>query len=81
MMSVISDHVINKKKAATYILPASLVYSKSDHRVFSALFVEYSLFFLLCHNLRLHMPKNCGIGKTVLSVLYAQYKMPYLLIN
>ena len=29
---------------------------------------------VLCHNLRLHMPKICGIGKTVLSVSCARFK-------
>ena len=33
--------VVNKKKAVMHLLPASLVYSKSVHRVFIALFVEY----------------------------------------
>ena len=44
-------------------MSASFVYSKSVHKVFIALFVEYPLCFLLCHNLRLHMLKTCGIGK------------------
>ena len=55
-------------------MPASFVYSKSVHKVFIALFVEYALCFVLCHNLRLHMPKTCGIGKTVLSVSCARFK-------
>ena len=55
-------------------MPASLVYSKSVHKVFVALFVEYALCFVLCHNLSLHMPKTCGIGKTVLSVSRARFK-------
>ena len=46
-------------------MPASLVYSKSVI-VFIVLFVEYPeeyrLCFLLCHNLRLHKLKNCGIA-------------------
>ena len=44
-------------------LPASLVYSKSVHKVFIALFVEYLLCFLLSHNLHLHMLKTCGLEK------------------
>ena len=43
-------------------------------KVFIALFVEYPLCFLLCHNLRLHMLKTCSIGKTVLSVSCARFK-------
>ena len=48
-------------------MPASLVYSKSViARVFIALFVEYPeeyrWCFRLCHNLRLHKLKNCGIA-------------------
>ena len=30
--------------------------------------------FIACHNLRLHMLKTCGIGKTVLSVSCVQFK-------
>ena len=44
------------------------------HKVFIALFVQYPLCFLLCHNLRLHMLKTCSIGKTVLSVSCARFK-------
>ena len=44
------------------------------HKVFIALFVEYSLCCLLCHNLHLHMLKTCSIGKTVLSVSCARFK-------
>ena len=44
------------------------------HKVFIALFVEYPLCFLLCHNLHLHMLKTCSIGKTVLSVSCARFK-------
>ena len=44
------------------------------HKVFIALFVEYPLCFLLCHNLHLHMRKTCSIGKTVLSVSCARFK-------
>ena len=43
-------------------------------KVLIALFVEYPLCFLLCHNLRLHMLKTCSIGKTVLSVSCARFK-------
>ena len=42
--------------------------------MFIALFVEHPLCFLLCHNLRLHMLKNCSIGKTLLSVSCARFK-------
>ena len=65
--------VVNEKKAVTY-LPAGLVYSKSVHKVFIALFFEYLLCFLLCHNLHLHILKTCGIGKTVVSVSCARFK-------
>ena len=44
------------------------------HKVFIALFVEYPLCFLLCHNLHLHMLKTCSIGKTLLSVSCARFK-------
>ena len=44
------------------------------HKVFIALFVEYPLCFLLCHNLHLHMLKTCSTGKTVLSVSCARFK-------
>ena len=63
---------VNKKKAVTYCQQA--LYSKGVHEVFIALFVEYPLCFLLCHNLRLHMLKTCSIGKTVLSVSCARFK-------
>ena len=64
----------SKQEESSHLLPASLVYSKSVHKVFIALFVEYPLCFLLCHNLRLHMLKTCGIGKTVVSVSCARFK-------
>ena len=60
---------VNKKKAVTYCQQALFIV-----KVFIALFVEYPLCFLLCHNLRLHMLKTCGIGKTVLSVSCAPFK-------
>ena len=44
------------------------------HKVFIALFVEYPLCFLLCHNLHLNMLKTCSIGKTLLSVSCARFK-------
>ena len=54
-----------KQEKCSHLMPASLVYSKSVI-VFIALFVEYPeecrLCFLLCHNLRLHKLKNCGIA-------------------
>ena len=55
-------------------LSRRLVYIKSVHKVFIALFVEYPLCFLLCHNLRLHLLKNCGTGETALSVSCARFK-------
>ena len=64
----------SKQEESSHLLPASLVYSKSVHKVFIALFVEYSLCFLLCHNLRLHMLKTCWTGKRVLSVSCARFK-------
>ena len=33
--------IVNKKNACSPLVPASLAYSKSVHRVFIALFVEY----------------------------------------
>ena len=51
------------QEESSHLLSASLVYSKSVHKVFIALFVEYPLCFLLCLNLRLHMLKTCGTGK------------------
>ena len=63
-----------QQEESSHLLPASLVYIKSVHKVFIALFVEYPLCFLLCHNLRLHMLKTCGIGKTALSVSCARFK-------
>ena len=63
--------IVNKKEAVP--MPASLVYGKSVHKVFIALFVEYALCFVLCHNLRLHMPienQSCGIGKTCSSFCF-----------
>ena len=47
--------IINKKEAVP--IASSLVYSKSVHKVFIALFVEYALCFVLCHNLRPRKPK------------------------
>ena len=67
--------IVNKKKSVTYcqqVLPIVKVFCV--HKVFIALFVEYPLCFLLCHDLRLHMLKTCSIGKTVLSVSCARLK-------
>ena len=50
---------INKKKGT------------SIHKVLIAIL---HCLFLLCHNLHLHMLKNCGIGKTVLAVSCARFK-------
>ena len=47
---------VNQKEA----VPIAM-HSKSVHKVFIALVVEYALCFVLCYNLRLHMPKTCGI--------------------
>ena len=54
--------IVNKKKAVTYCQQA-LSIAKVFIKCSFALFVEYPLCFLLCHNLRLHMLKTCGIGK------------------
>ena len=64
--------VVNKKKAVTYCQQALFIVK---------VFIKCSLHCLLniimlslCHNLRLHMLKTCGIGKTVLSVSCARFK-------
>ena len=65
----------NKKKSVTYCQQVLFIVKVfSVNKVFIALFVEYSLCFLLSHNLRLHMLKTCSIGKTVLSVSCARFK-------
>ena len=48
--------IVNKKKAVTYCQQALFI---------AKVFIKCSLHcsFLLCHNLRLHMLKTCGIGK------------------
>ena len=62
-MALVFRIIVNKKKSVLFIVKVFCV-----HKVFIALFVEYPLRFLLCHNLRLHMLKTCNIEKTVLSV-------------
>ena len=65
----------NKKKSFTYCQQVMFIVKVfCAHKVFIALFVEYPLCFLLCHNLRLHMLKTCSIGKTVLSASCARFK-------
>ena len=67
--------IVNKKKLVTYCQQVLFVVKVfCVHKMFIALFVEYPLSFLLCHNLRLHMLKTCSIGKTVLSVSCARFK-------
>ena len=67
--------VVNKKKSVTYCQQVLFIVKVfCVHKVFIALFVEYSLCFLLCHNLHLHMLKTCSIGKTVLCVSCARFK-------
>ena len=67
--------IVNKKKSVTYCQQVLFIVKVfCVHKVFIALFVEYPLRFLLCHNLRLHMLKTCNIGKTVLSVSCARFK-------
>ena len=67
--------IVNKKKSVTYCQQVLfMVKVFCVHKVFIALFVEYPLCFLLCHNLHLHMLKICSIGKTVLSVSCARFK-------
>ena len=76
--------IVNKKKSVTYCQQVLFIVKVfCVHKVFIALFVEYPLCFLLCHNLHLHMLKTCSIGKTVLSVSCARFKshiynFPYL---
>ena len=53
----------NKKKAVTYCKQALFIVK---------VFIKCSLH--ACHNLRLHMLKTCGIGKTVVSVSCARFK-------
>ena len=67
--------IVNKKKSVTYCQQVLFIVKVfCVHKVFIALFVEYPLCFLLCHNLHLHMLKTCSIGKTVLSVSCARFK-------
>ena len=60
-VSIYDNSIYSKQEESSHLMPTSLVYSESVHRVFIALFVEYPLCFLLCHNLRLRKLKNCGI--------------------
>ena len=67
--------IIVKMKSVTYCQQVLFIVKVfCVHKVFIALFVEYPLCFLLCHNLRLHMLKTCSIGNTVLSVSCARFK-------
>ena len=67
--------IVNKKKSVTYCQQVLFIVKVfCVHKVFIALFVEYPLCFLLCHNLHLHMLKTCSIGKTVLSVSCGRFK-------
>ena len=65
--------IIVNKKAVTYCQQALFivkVFIKCS--LHCLLNIRYA--FLLCHNLRLHMPKTPGIGKTVLSVSCTRFK-------
>ena len=74
-MALVFRIIVNKKKSGTYCQQVLFIVKVfCVHKVFIALFVEYPLCFLLCHNLRLYMLKTCGIGKTVLSVSCARFK-------
>ena len=67
--------IVNKKKSVTYCQQVLFILKVfCVQKVFIALFVEYPLCFLLCHNLHLHMLKTCSIGKTVLSVSCGRFK-------
>ena len=67
--------IVTKKKSVTHCQQVLFIVKVfCVHKVFIALFVEYPLCFLLCHNLHLHMLKTCSIGKTVLSVSCARFK-------
>ena len=67
--------IVNKKKSVTYCQQVLFIVKEfCVQKVFIALFVEYPLCFLLCHNLHLHMLKTCSIGKTVFSVSCARFK-------
>ena len=75
MVALVFRIIVNKKKSVTYCQQVLFIVKVFYvHKVFIALFVEYPLWFLLCHNLRLHMLKTCSIGKTVLSVSCARFK-------
>ena len=54
--------VTSKQEESSNLLPAS----KSVHKVFIVLFLEYLLCFLLSRNLHLHMLKTCGLEKQLL---------------
>ena len=67
--------VVNKRKSVSYCQQVLFIVKVfCVHKVFIALFVEYPLCFLLCHNLHLHMLKTFSIEKTVLSVSCARIK-------
>ena len=74
-MALVFRIIVNKKKSVTYCQQVLfIVKAFCVHKVFIALFVEYPLCFLSCHNLRLHVLKIYSIGKTVLSVSCARFK-------
>ena len=74
-MALVFRIIVNKKKSVTYCQQVLFIVKVfCVHKVFIALFVEYPLCFLLCHNLHLHMLKTCSIRKTVLSVSCARFK-------
>ena len=75
LLGLVFRIIVNEKKSVTYCQQVLFIVKVfCVHKVFIALFVEYPLCFLLCHNLRLHMLKTCSIGKTVLSVSCARFK-------
>ena len=74
--------IIVNRKSVTYCQQVLFIVKVfCVHKVFIALFVEYSLRFPLCHNLRLHMLKTCNIGKTVLFVSCARFKSHICKLN
>ena len=73
-MALVFRIMVNKKSVTYCQQVLFIVKVFCVHKVLIALFIEYPLCFLLCHNLRLHMLKTCSIGKTVLSVSCARFK-------
>ena len=75
IVALVFRTIVNKKKSVTYCQQVLFIVKVfCVHKVFIALFVEYPLCFLLCHNLRLHMLKTSSNGKTALSVSCARFK-------